>query len=383
MSIPLCTPHFGGRESEYVQDCINTAWVSTVGAYVTRFEAAICEYTSSKHAVAVNSGTSAIHMALLVGGVAQGDEVIVPSMTFIATANAVRYIGAEPVFADCDVNYGLNVSQVIAFLESQELREDGIWNRSSGRRIKAVIPVHLYGYAVELTELVTYCHDHHILVIEDATESLGTFYLDPAGGQTSTGVQGDLGCFSFNGNKIITTGGGGMVVTQSDEFALKLRHLTTQAKIDPITYEHDAVGFNNRLTNLQAALGLAQLEQIESFIEKKTAHFLAYGSRLPEAAPYELKNYPHALRSNHWFIALQLKGEGSIGARDELLQTFFQHEIQVRPAWRPLHFQIPYLTNQTLSLETTESLWNRTICLPCSVDLTTAEIDCVIEVLSP
>ncbi len=382
MSIPLCTPHFDGRESQYVLDCIETGWVSTVGTYVSRFEKAICEYTGANHAVAVNSGSTALHMALIAGGVESGDEVIVPSMTFIATANAVRYADAQPIFADCDDNFALDVVRVTTFLNAQDIRKDGIWNRETGRRIKAVIPVHLYGYTVDMGDLVSFCRKHQILIVEDATESLGTFYQDAAGKRHHTGIQGDLGCFSFNGNKIITTGGGGMVVTGNTAYAETLRHITTQAKIDPIFYVHDQVGYNNRLTNLQAALGLAQLEQIETFILKKTQHFNYYRELLEENITYEIRDYPEDLRSNKWFFSLRLNATPALESRDKLIQRFLNEKIQVRPVWRPLHLQEPYRKNQVLDVSTTEKLWNSTINLPCSVDLTRTEIDRVVEVLN-
>ncbi len=381
MTIPLSVPSFLGNESLYVQDCIATGWVSTAGSYVTRLENAICEYTGAQNAIAVNSGTSALHMALLVGGIVPGDEVIVPALTFIATSNAVRYAGAEPLFADCDNHFSLDVPQVLTFLKTQDIRSEGVWNKSSKQRIKAIIPVHLYGNAVELTDLMAFCRQHKIVVIEDAAESLGTFYKN--GDQhVSAGIQGDLGCFSFNGNKIVTSGGGGMIVTSNPEYAARLRHLTTQAKIDSVNYVHDEVGYNNRMTNLSAALGLAQLEQIETFISQKARHFGRYQDLINTQASVSLITYPETIRSNYWFFTLQLQGNTNIETRDALISKFFEKSIQVRPAWRPLHLQSPYELNQTLDLSKTMELWESVICLPCSAGLIDLEIDRVVEVLS-
>ncbi len=380
MGIPLSVPTFSGKESEYVQDCIATGWVSTAGSYVTRFEDAICEYTGAKHAIAVNSGTSALHMALLVSGVEAGDEVIVPAMTFISTANAVKYAGAEPIFADCTDDFSLDIPQVLTFLKHQDIKLDGIWNKTSKQRIRAIMPVHLYGNAVELTELISFCHQHDVVVIEDAAESLGTFY-SKGDELVSTGIQGDLGCFSFNGNKIITSGGGGMIVTSNDAYAERLRHLTTQAKIDAVYYVHDEVGYNNRMTNLSAALGLAQLEQIESFISQKAQHFARYQERLSSCPWVQLASYPENLRSNYWFFTLKLNDAGSSEARDSLINKLFENNIQVRPAWRPLHLQTPYLEIQCLELAKTMELWESMICLPCSPGLKDTEIDKIAEVI--
>ena len=380
MSIPLSVPSFKGNESRYVQDCIEKGWVSTAGTYVTRFEAAICEYTGAKYAVAVNSGTSALHMALLVGGVTAGDEVIVPSMTFIATANAVKYVGAEPVFVDCDDHFSMNVQQVMDFLKDQDIRSDGIWNNASQRRIKAIIPVHLYGNAVVLDELIEFCKQHKIIVIEDAAESLGTFYQNN-GDRQSTGVVGDFGCFSFNGNKVITSGGGGMIVTSNEEYAQRLKHLTTQAKTDAVMYVHDEVGYNNRMTNLSAALGLAQLEQIETFIAQKEKYFNLYDALLKSHTQVTLHPIAENIRSNYWFFLLKLDANNSIGQRDGLMEKFSENKIQVRPAWRPLHLQTPYLKQQTLNLSKTMELWERVVCLPCSPDLSSSDIEKVVEII--
>lgn len=380
MSIPLSVPSFKGNESRYVQDCIETGWVSTAGTYVTRFEAAICEYTGAKYAVAVNSGTSALHMALLVGGVTAGDEVIVPSMTFIATANAVKYVGAEPVFVDCDDHFSMNVQQVMDFLKDQDIRSDGIWNNASQRRIKAIIPVHLYGNAVVLDELIEFCKQHKIIVIEDAAESLGTFYQNN-GDRQSTGVVGDFGCFSFNGNKVITSGGGGMIVTSNEEYAQRLKHLTTQAKTDAVMYVHDEVGYNNRMTNLSAALGLAQLEQIETFIAQKEKYFNLYDALLKSHTQVTLHPIAENIRSNYWFFLLKLDANNSIGQRDGLMEKFSENKIQVRPAWRPLHLQTPYLKQQSLNLSKTMELWERVVCLPCSPGLSSSDIEQVVEII--
>src|SRR5439155_7054592 len=264
--LPLCVPHFRGNEWRYLKECIDTGWVSSVGAYVDRFERAVAARAGTRHAVAVVNGTSALHLALLAAGVGPDDEVLVSDLTFIAPANAVRYAGAWPVFIDAEsAAWQIDVQKLADFLHKECDRRGGIVrNRATGRRVRAVLPVHVLGHTCDMDPILEIARRFELPVIEDATECLGADYK----GQHA-GALGDMGCFSFNGNKLITTGGGGMVVTDNAAWATHVKHLSTQAKADALEYEHDEVGYNYRLTNIQAALGVAQMEVLDEHIAAK------------------------------------------------------------------------------------------------------------------
>ena len=264
--ISLSVPTFRGNELEYVKQCIKTEWVSTAGQFVSKFEDSISEYTKSKHAVAVVNGTSALHIALKVAGVKEKDEVIAPTLTFIAPINAILYNHATPVFMDCDDYYNIDAEKTIDFIKQKTVYKEGFsYNKTTKNRISAIVPVHVWGNAANLKDLFELCKKRNIATVEDASESLGTFYNDGA----HSGTNGLIGCISFNGNKIITSGGGGMVITDDAKLANTLRYLTTQAKDDSFNYVHNEVGFNYRLTNIQAGLGLGQLEQLPLFLKRK------------------------------------------------------------------------------------------------------------------
>jgi perosamine synthetase len=264
--VPLMVPEIDGNEWEYVKECLDTRWVSSVGSYVDRFEEMVAQFVGARYAVATVNGTAALHIALLVAGVEPNDEVLVSTLTFIAPANAIRYVGAWPVFVDAEPKYfQMDPVAVVEFLE-QDCEWNGreLRNRHTGRRVKAILPVHILGHSVDLDTILEIAAKYSLTVIEDATEGLGARYR-----QKGLGSVGDVGCFSFNGNKIITTGGGGMLVTNRLEWATRAKYLTTQAKDDSVEYIHKSIGFNYRLTNLLAAMGCAQMERLDKFVEKK------------------------------------------------------------------------------------------------------------------
>ena len=302
--IPNAVPHLAGNEWRYLKDCLDTNWVSSVGPYVDRFEREMAAYVGARHGIAVVTGTAALHAALVAGGVRPDDEVLVPSLTFISTANAIHYCGAWPVFMDSDPKtWTIDPGKTAEFLEREcEVHHDTLVNRVTGRRVKALLPVHLYGHPADLDPLTELTARYPGLVlIEDAAEALGARYKS-----RRIGSRGLAGCLSFNGNKIITTGGGGMVVTDDDEVARRLRSLTTQARADAGEWIHDEVGFNYRLTNLQAALGVAQLEQLDRFVEAKRATARAYTEALgglPGVEPFV--EQPWAV-SNFWMYSILL-----------------------------------------------------------------------------
>ena len=271
-NIPLSVPSNSGNEWEYVKECLDTNWVSSAGKYVELFEEKITEYTGSKFAVACVNGTSALQVSLRLAGVEPDDEVIVPTLTFIAPVNTIAYNGANPVFMDADEYYNIDSEKTIEFINEVTIFKDGFtYNKTSYKRISAIVPVHVWGNAVWLDELVDLCHYRNIAIVEDASESLGTVYTEGLFVCKHTGTIGKLGCISFNGNKIIPTGGGGMIVTNDADLAEKAKYLTRQAKDDRVRYIHIEIGYNLRLINIQAALGVAQMEQLTGFLERKAS----------------------------------------------------------------------------------------------------------------
>lgn len=326
--VPLSVPLFAGNEKKYLEECIDTTFVSSVGPFVDRFEKEIAAYTGAARAVVCVSGTNALHMSLLLSGVERDDEVLTQALTFIATCNAISYIGAHPVFLDVDrETLGLSPSAVRAWLENNaELREDGCYNRRTGRRVKACVPMHTFGHPVRIKELVTICEEWHIQVVEDAAESIGSLYE----GQ-HTGTFAPIGALSFNGNKTITTGGGGMLLFQDAAVGEHAKHLTTQAKI-PHRWEfrHDEVGYNYRMPNINAALGCAQLENLDRYIESKRGIAAAYARFFQDMPGVQFFTEPKGCRSNYWLNAIILEDRA---ARDEFLEFSNDHGVMTRPVW--------------------------------------------------
>jgi aminotransferase in exopolysaccharide biosynthesis len=382
-AIPLSVPVVAGNEWTYVKECLDTGWVSSAGKYVERFERDIAHYTGAKHAVACVNGTAALHVALELAGVLPGDEVLAPTVTFIATVNAVRYARAEPVFLDCDEFYNLDVEKLRQFLDEETVSRDGqTYNKRTQRRIAAVLPVHVFGNAVRLEELLATCQERNLCVVEDAAESLGTFYTAGRLAGKHSGTLGRLGCLSFNGNKIITTGGGGMILTDDATLAGRAKYLTTTAKRDEVRFVHDDVGYNYRLTNLQAAMGVAQLEQLPSRLEIKRRNFQAYQRALDGVPGLHLAETPPYADSNHWMYALQINATVYGADRETVMARLAQERIQTRPLWFLNHRQRPYQQCQHHRIEQAERLWEITLNLPCSTDLTAGQIQRTVNALT-
>jgi perosamine synthetase len=380
--IPLSVPSIKGNEWQYVKDCLDTEWVSSAGHYVEKFEGDLGGFVGVSHAVACVNGTAALQVALRIVGVVAGDEVIVPTLTFIATVNAIRYLGGEPVFMDCDEYYNIDIEKTADFLEREtELREGFTYSRATGRRISAVVPVHIFGNAARMQELVALCRPRNLKVVEDAAESLGTFYRGADLDGLHTGTFGDVGCFSFNGNKIITTGGGGMIVSNNRDHAELARYLTTQAKDDEVRYVHNEIGYNFRLTNVQAAMGVAQLERLPEFLETKRRNYLTYQEAVDGIAGLALGEAPPYARNNHWMYPLQIDAKVYGADRERVMARLTGLGIQTRPVWHLNHLQLPYLSCRHYRIEKALALHGTTLCLPCSVNLKKSEIDFVIEAL--
>jgi len=359
--IPLHAPVFNGNEKKYLLECIDTTFVSYVGKFVTLFEDKMAEYTGSRFAVAIDNGTDALHITLKLAGVERDDEVITQPLTFIATVNAIAYTGAHPVFIDIDNDtLGLSPGKLREFLSANaEVRDGKCFNKTTNRHIIACVPVHVFGHPAKIDEIKLICDEYNIKLIEDAAESLGSKYK----GQ-HTGTFGDMGILSFNGNKTITTGGGGMIITNNERLAKEAKHITTQAKVThEWEYIHDKVGYNYRMPNINAALGVAQMENLDEFIENKRELAQAYKTFF-DNCELEFFTEPEDAYSNYWLNAVILKNRE---ARDSFLEYSNQHGVMTRPAWRLMNQLDMYKNCQCGNIENAEWLANRLVNIPSSV----------------
>ncbi|ARS36178.1 LegC family aminotransferase [Pontibacter actiniarum] len=362
--IPLHEPRFVGNERKYVIDAIDSTYVSSVGAYVNRFEEMMQEITGAKYAVATVNGTAALHMALIVAGVNQGDEVISQDLTFIATANAISYLGASPVFLDIDRNnLGLSAASLEAFLQENGKKEsNATFNRKTGKRIAACVPMHSFGFPCDIDKIAAICDEWHIPLVEDAAESLGSYH-----DSKHTGTTGLVGTFSFNGNKTVTCGGGGAIVTNNEAIAKLAKHLTTQAKV-PHAWEfnHDHIGYNYRMPNLNAALACAQLEQLSTFIENKRELASKYKLFFDGIEGVEFVTEEPGAKANYWLNVLLLESKEE---RDAFLTEANSNGVMVRPAWTLMH-KLPMFQNNIYG-DVSVSTWveERLVNIPSSVRL--------------
>ncbi len=362
----LHEPSFNGNEWIYLKECLDSTFVSSVGSYVDRFEKELATFTGARHAVAVVNGTAALHLALLLAGVKEGDEVLVPALTFIATANAVAYCKAVPHFVDSNQHtLGVDAGALRAWLQRTcEIRDGHCLNRQSGRIIRALVPMHTFGHPADIEALLTLADDYHLALVEDAAESLGS-YKDGR----HTGTIGLLGVLSFNGNKTITTGGGGAILTNDSNLARMAKHLSTTAKIPHAwQYSHDAVGYNYRMPNLNAALGCAQLEQLPGLLASKRRLYEKYRSAFAGLAGVQLFHEPPGCHSNYWLQTLVLDADMA-AERDAILQATNAAGLMTRPVWTLAHQQLPYRHCPAMPLPVAESLASRIINIPSSAFL--------------
>lgn len=364
--IPLHVPEIRGNEWKYIKECLDTNWVSSVGPFVDRFENEVARYLGVKHAVATLNCTAALHTALLVSGVKPDDEVLTSTLTFIASANSIRYVGAWPVFIDAEPQYWqMDPQKVIDFLKKNcRWAKSELRNKETGRRVSAVMPVHILGHPVDVDPILETAHKYNLMVIEDAAEAIGAKYKDRMVGSLS-----DIGCLSFNGNKIITTGGGGMIVTNNEKWAEQARHLTTQAKADSLEYIHDEVGYNYRLTNLQAAMGCAQLEQLEGFIDIKRGITERYDEAFIDIRGITPMKHASWAESNYWLYTCMVDKEIFGMDSRTLLRKLMDEGIQARPLWQPLHLSRPFKNFFSHDCDVAEYLFIKGISLPCSASL--------------
>lgn len=364
--IPLSEPVVGETEKRYVAEALDSGWLSGAGRYVTEFERLIAARAGVPHAVACVNGTAGLHLSLLLSGVRAGDVVVVPTVTFVATVNAVRYLGAEPVFMDCDEHLNLDVAKLADYLERGcRPGAEGLDDAATGRPVRAIVPVHVFGNPCDMAAVLALASEHGLAVVEDASESLGAGWTaGPLAGRMTGGVSG-FGVFSFNTNKIVTTGGGGMLVTADAEAAAHAKYLTTQAKDDPVRYVHGEVGYNYRLGNVQAAIGVAQMERLDGFIATKRRNHEVYREVLSGAPGLRLVDPPEGTEPNHWFYSLVVDPEVHGETRDDLMARLEGLGIQSRPLWKPNHLQRPYVSSPSWRIERAEWYWERVLNLPC------------------
>lgn len=363
-TVPLHAPLFIGNEKKYLNECIDTTFVSSVGAFVDRFEEEMAQYTGAKKAVVCVSGTNALHMAMMLVGVQRDDEVLTQALTFIATCNAISYIGAHPVFIDVDKDtMGLSPFAIKNWLvKNAEIKDGECYNKNSGRRIKACVPMHTFGHPVKIEDIANICKEWHIELVEDAAESIGSLYKDK-----HTGTFGKVGAISFNGNKTITTGGGGMLLFQDEELGKYAKHITTQAKI-PHRWEfkHDHIGYNYRMPNINAALGCAQLENLDRYIasKRKTAmEYKEFFSKMPDITFF---TEPENCRSNYWLNVVILKDRN---AQQEFLQYTNDYKVMTRPIWELMSRLEMFKGCETDGLKNTQWFADRVVNIPSSVRL--------------
>ena len=377
--IPLSVPNLKGNELKYITDAVETEWVSTGGSYINRFEEDISRYIKVDNAVACQSGTSAIHLALMLSNIGKNDEVIVPTLTFIAAVNPVRYVGAEPIFMDCDDSLNMDLEKLEEFCENECIFENNILiNKKSNKIIKAIIVVHIFGNIVDMEKLINIANKYNLKVIEDATEALGSYIKEGTYKGKFAGTIGDFGAYSFNGNKIITTGGGGMLVSSDNKLLIKAKYLSTQAKDDELYYTHNEIGYNYRMTNLQASVGIAQLEKLEEFIGIKSKNYNLYKTLL-DCDDYFILDFNKDTRPNYWFYSLFLKNIRL--NKDVLIKRLSEKNIQTRPIWGLIHEQRPYNNNQAYKIEKAKYYSQRVINVPCSSNLKEEEVLYVSEVI--
>jgi len=373
--ICLSVPNFCGNERKYVDEAIDTEWVSTAGQFIGQFEEKMAVELDVAQACACQSGSAGLHLCLRHFGIRPGDLVLVPTLTFIATINAVMYQSAEPVFFDCDNHMCINVDQIEQYL-TYECRLDGIQTIeiASGKVVKAIIPVHVFGDLCDMERLMQLAERYHLYVIEDATESLGGTFQHGLYVGKCPGTVGHAGVLSFNGNKIITTGGGGMVVSNDQEAIAHMRYLSQQAKNDAMYFVHDEYGYNYRMTNLQAALGLAQLEHLKDFVTIKRRNYSLYQERLKTCDYGGLLPFGSEKTANYWFYSFALH-EPDTAKRDRLIQYMNDQFIQVRPIWKLNHTQTPFRCYRAMECRNAERFYNRIVNIPCSTNLTLEQLD--------
>ena len=379
--IPLSIPNFEGNEKKYVDEALEQGWVSTGGAYITKLEENLADFLHTGAVAACQSGTSALHLSLIECKVEPGDMVIVPTLTFIAAVNPVRYQFAEPVFMDCDDSLCMDPQKLRCFCEEECVCQDNkLIHKKTGKHVKAVIVVHVFGNLADMEAIMDIAQEFHLKVIEDATEALGSHYTTGRFVGKYAGTIGDFGAYSFNGNKIITTGGGGAVTAKDTKTVEHLKYLSTQAKDDPHFYVHNEIGYNYRMTNLQAALGVAQMEELPEFIRRKHRNYEQYQQLFSDYTIGKLLEFREGTVSNQWFYSLKLQIEKIHGkTMRDIISGLQECGVQTRAIWGLIHEQIPYCDAISYKMEKSPYYSKCILNIPSSTQLTANDICYVVE----
>ncbi|MBS1497117.1 MAG: LegC family aminotransferase [Bacteroidetes bacterium] len=362
----LSGPNMGGNEIKYVTECLETGWVSSVGSYVDKFEKMAAEFAGTKYAVATSSGTTALHTCLILLGIQPNDYVIAPNITFIATLNSIKYTGASPLLIDTDEHsWQMDLNLLEEFLQNEtEQKENGCYYKKDGRRIPAIMPVHVLGNMCDMDRLLLLAEQYNLTIVEDSTEALGSYYKG-----RHAGSFGLMGTFSYNGNKIITTGGGGMIVTNNEALAKKAKHLTTQAKSDPFEYMHDQIGYNYRLVNVAAAMGVAQMEQLPGFLQRKKEIIAFYKNQLASVGDIEFQQVSNDVNPNWWMPTIKTSRQ------KDVLKILNDHQMQSRPFWVPMNqlsmFKDDLYYNKT---DRSDFVYRHCLSIPCSTNISNQDL---------
>ena len=373
--IPLSIPNFEGNERKYMDDAIDEGWVSTGGAYITRLEERMAEYLNTANVAACQSGTAGLHLALISCGVEPGDMVIVPTLTFIAAVNPVKYQFATPVFMDCDDSLCMDPVKLRKFCEEECTMEgDILVHKVTGKKVKTVVVVHVFGNLADMEAIMHIAEQYHLKVVEDATEALGSKYIEGVYAGKYAGTIGDYGAYSFNGNKIITTGGGGAVTANNPQEVEHIRYLSTQAKDDPHFYIHNEVGYNYRMTNIQAALGVAQMEELSEFVERKHRNYDLYKALFADLKHGRLLEFREGTSSNQWFYSLKLDMEYLECSLKDVIFKLQEQGIQTRAIWGLIHEQKPYAGEIAYEMEKATYYSSCILNIPCSTQISKEEI---------
>ena len=380
--ISLHEPTLKGNEINYLKKSIQSSWLSQSGPFVKSFEKKISKFTKSKYAIGCINGTSALQLSLHLAGVKYGHEVIAPTITFVAPINAIKYNGADPIFMDCDNFLNIDVDKTIDFIKTKTyFRKGKTFNKRTNKIISAIIVVHVYGFPVNLYKLVKLCREKNIKIIEDSSESLGSFYKSRNLKKKHTGSIGFLGCLSFNVNKVITTGGGGMIITNDKRLAMKAKYLANQAKDDPVRFVHNSIGYNFRMTNVHAAIGEAQFENLRKILNKKKNVHKKYYKFLKASKKFNLIEAPSYSDSNFWLNIVKFKEDKSVNLI-RIIKKFKSNNIEVRPVWKCNHLQKSFIKKERFKISKAEKMVSKCLCLPSSHFLKDKDIKKICKILN-
>jgi perosamine synthetase len=366
-NIPLSVPNLNINIVDNLKECIETGWVSTGGRFIAEFEKKLASYVGVSSAVSTQSGTAGLHLALRALGIGPGDQVVVPTLTFVAAVNPVVYQGATPVFMDCDDTLCMDTQKLEAYLKKNKAK------------VKAIIVVHIFGNMSNMNKIMALAAEYDLKVIEDATEALGTYITEGRYKGKHAGTIGDIGVYSFNANKIITTGGGGMIVSRHSKLLEHMRHLSITAKTNSLHFVHDEVGYNYRMLNIQAALGVSQLDELETFVDTKTANYKQYRKQLSDVDGIEVLPFRDDLRANHWFYSLLIDEKRFGMTRDELMNRLIAEDIQCRPIWKLIHTLEPYKGCESFEIEKAYYYETNILNVPCSSSLKSEDVKYVCD----